>query len=507
MANLNEITVNAKRILPLKTWGKYSYFKDSNGKGHWNDTSKNERLPNGNRITDKNGNIFQLNSDGSATKMYDATTDNPKLSQFYTMFYKPSAQQQQLVDDHGVNLGQGGAGAFASKENNNGVAIFNKNNPKAGETLSDGRKIEAVNYVGKPITKQSGLDEVLHNISDRNNPANYNRQAKGNKQYIISSYQDKHPTLNSLKQNGYTEALLQNGKYIDITNITDPRDFAKLDLYQTSGRGDFVEKNGTYNSAGNRINGIFRNPKNDKYMVKIQDISGIGSVTGGHNSTMQQIADSDVPSMIVTKEAEITNYKDLQTFLNRYVQSVPNKTMVKSLNVYNDIVKPYMFNKPNFNKLSEMKEDIDNLPEFVRIKNKDIKTYEMVKNPLIDKFNTLTNLAETGVSKTKAPNTQNKINSLAQKLYVINTPKDVTSSFAENKNNKKNELRQYFTFSSPALEENSQAPSNLECYLKAKKYSTQAKEALLNLPTTQFNQYVNNHIIDLSKFRKGGKIQ
>ena len=505
MANLNEITVNAKRILPLKTWGKYSYFKDSNGKGHWNDTSKNERLPNGNRITDKNGNIFQLNSDGSATKMYDATTDNPKLSQFYTMFYKPSAQQQQLVDDHGVNLGQGGA--FASKENNNGVAIFNKNNPKAGETLSDGRKIEAVNYVGKPTTKQSGLDEVLHNISDRNNPADYNRQAKGNKQYIISSYQDKHPTLNSLKQNGYTEALLQNGKYIDITNITDPRDFAKLDLYQTSGRGDFVEKNGTYNSAGNRINGIFRNPKNDKYMVKIQDISGIGSVTGGHNSTMQQIADSDVPSMIVTKEAEITNYKDLQTFLNRYVQSVPNKTMVKSLNVYNDIVKPYMFNKPNFNKLSEMKEDIDNLPEFVRIKNKDIKTYEMVKNPLIDKFNTLTNLAETGVSKTKAPNTQNKINSLAQKLYVINTPKDVTSSFAENKNNKKNELRQYFTFSSPALEENSQVPSNLECYLKAKKYSTQAKEALLNLPTTQFNQYVNNHIIDLSKFRKGGKIQ
>lgn len=75
----------------------------------------------------------------------------------------------------------------------------------------------------------------------------------------------------------------------------------------------------------------------------------------------------------------------------------------------------------------------------------------MVKNPLIDKFNTLTNLAETGVSKTKAPNTQNKINSLAQKLYVINTPKDVTSSFAENKNNKKKRITTIFYFLFPSF--------------------------------------------------------
>lgn len=275
--------------------------------------------------------------------------EQPNFKQYYTMTIQPSEKHFQTIDNSGTNFGQGGGNAFANKNVNGEVPEIgqrpyrNYNNMKEGQTVGDEEMtLLRKGYVGRPVTKQSTLQEALAKEADVNFPEDVGRQASGSRQAIVNSYGETITKPKQLIDEGFTEVLKKDGTFGQFTE--DPRSLNGL--HQIMGRGDFRQKgNYTYNSAGQRIVGIFKNPKTGQYKIFLQDPSGIGSVVhqdGGINvvkNMAQNIADSDNPFIRVFKSMDINNEKDFKTFANRYMQTKPNKDYVAG-NV-KDIVKSF----------------------------------------------------------------------------------------------------------------------------------------------------------------------
>ena len=271
--------------------------------------------------------LRNINDHGVFNLFSNAPTSSTK---YYTMSYKPSDKQLAGVDNNGRNTGQGGNNSFASYESE-GIGIkplSDYENLIVGEAPGkDKITVISKDYVGHKSSENSPIQEILLNQSYTNFPGDRNRQTKGSRRVIAVSNGESALTIPELKSQGFTQYVNKDKEFKDYNKSEDLQD-----ILQFSGRGDFRQGDSgySYNGAGMRISGIFRNPETSELKVFMHDPSGVGSVgyQNGSPGIASAMADSDSPSVNVFKTETLSSPEELKVFNNRYLQRDPNKAHV-----------------------------------------------------------------------------------------------------------------------------------------------------------------------------------